>query len=99
MTEFTRRRWLAGSTAAATFAATPAFTASPVSGKQGPGIYRTRIGSFELTALYDGTWFRKIDDKFVRNASGAEVDKALDEAASSQRPPRSRRGARRKGGQ
>ena len=44
---------------------------------QGPGVYRQKIGSYEVTALYDGTWFRKIDDKFVRNAGPAEVTKAL----------------------
>src|SRR5436309_1648784 len=80
MTELTRRTWLAGSTAAAALAATPAMAAAPAAGKQSPGIYRYKIGSYELTALYDGTWFRKIDDKFVRNASGAEVDKALTDA-------------------
>src|SRR5437016_1464598 len=82
MTALTRRRLLAGSTAAAAaaLAATPAIAAAPAAGKQGPGIYRYKIGGYELTALYDGTWFRKIDDKFVRNASGAEVDKALTDA-------------------
>jgi glyoxylase-like metal-dependent hydrolase (beta-lactamase superfamily II) len=80
MTEFTRRTLLAGSAAAATLSATPALPAAPASGQQSPGVYRYKIGSFELTALYDGTWFRKIDDKFVRNASGAEVDKALTDA-------------------
>jgi glyoxylase-like metal-dependent hydrolase (beta-lactamase superfamily II) len=80
MTELTRRTWLAGSAAAAALATTPALPAAPVSGTQNPGVYRTKIGSFELTALYDGTWFRKIDDKFVRNASSAEVDKALTDA-------------------
>jgi glyoxylase-like metal-dependent hydrolase (beta-lactamase superfamily II) len=80
MTEPTRRALLAATAAAATLAATPALPAAPASGKQSPGVYRYKVGSFELTALYDGTWFRKIDDKFVRNASGAEVDKALTDA-------------------
>ena len=30
-----------------------------------------------MTALYDGTWYLPIDDTFMRNASAAEVDKAL----------------------
>lgn len=80
MTALTRRHLLAGSAAAAALAATPAIAAAPAAGTQGPGIYRYKIGSYELTALYDGTWFRKIDDKFVRNASGAEVEKALTDA-------------------
>ena len=77
MTEFNRRAVLAGSAAAATLAAMPTHAAAPPAGKQGPGLYRTKIGSYELTALYDGTWFRKIDDKFVKNATATEVDKAL----------------------
>jgi glyoxylase-like metal-dependent hydrolase (beta-lactamase superfamily II) len=78
MTAMTRRLMLAGSGAAAAALAAPqAQAASPAAGKQGPGLYRTKLGSYELTALYDGTWFRKIDDKFVRNASGDEVAKAL----------------------
>ncbi len=81
MTSLTRRNLLAGSAAgAAALAASPALAAAPIAGKQAPSIYRYKIGSYELTALYDGTWFRKIDDKFVKNASGAEVDKALADA-------------------
>jgi glyoxylase-like metal-dependent hydrolase (beta-lactamase superfamily II) len=78
--ELTRRTLLAGSAAAAAFATTPANAAAPISGKQAASIYRYKVGSYEMTALYDGTWFRKIDDKFVKNASGTEVDKALADA-------------------
>src|SRR5262245_35740794 len=75
------RRTLLGS-ALATAGALPALTtptpaAAPAAGQQAAGVYRYKIGNYELTALYDGTWFRKIDDKFVRNASGAEVERAL----------------------
>jgi glyoxylase-like metal-dependent hydrolase (beta-lactamase superfamily II) len=81
MTQLTRRALLAG-TAAAT-AALPALAtrsataAAPVSGQQAAGVYRYKIGSYELTALNDGVWNRKIDDKFVRNVSWPEVQKAL----------------------
>jgi glyoxylase-like metal-dependent hydrolase (beta-lactamase superfamily II) len=77
MTEINRRSVLAGSAAAAFVATSPARAAAPPAGKQHPGLYRYKIGGYELTALYDGTWFRKIDDKFVRNAGAAEVEKAL----------------------
>jgi glyoxylase-like metal-dependent hydrolase (beta-lactamase superfamily II) len=77
MTNLNRRAVLAGSGAAAALAAAPVRAAAPSAGKQHAGLYRTKVGSYELTALYDGTWFRKIDDKFVRNASAAEVEKAL----------------------
>ncbi len=45
-----------------------------------PGIYRYKIGGFELTALYDGIWYRPITDTFIRNAPFAEVEHALDKA-------------------
>jgi glyoxylase-like metal-dependent hydrolase (beta-lactamase superfamily II) len=50
---------------------------APLAVRQGPGVYRTRVGSFQLTALYDGIWPVKIDDDFVRNATRADVDTAL----------------------
>ena len=36
---------------------------------QGPGVYRYRLGSYQITALYDGTWFLPIERDFVRNAA------------------------------
>lgn len=77
MPEVTRRRVLASSAAAATVAAVPAFAAAPKAVTQGPGVYRAKIGDYQVTALYDGVWFLKIDDAFVRNASGATVNRAL----------------------
>jgi glyoxylase-like metal-dependent hydrolase (beta-lactamase superfamily II) len=76
--ELNRRTLLAGSGAtAAAIAAGPVLAAAPKAAAQGPGAYRTKFGDFQLTALDDGTWFLKIDDAFVRNASGADVNKAL----------------------
>lgn len=54
-----------------------AIAATPSASTQGPGVYRARIGSFQLTALYDGIWPVKIEDDFVRNATRADVDAAL----------------------
>ena len=77
----TRRAVLAGPALAALAAhADPAEAATPAAGKQTPGIYRYRIGTFELTALYDGIWYRPITDKFIRNAPFAEVESALADA-------------------
>jgi len=77
----TRRDVLAGSGAAAvTASAPPASAAAPLAGKSTPGIYRYRIGEFELTALYDGIWYRPITKEFIRNAPFAEVEHALDAA-------------------
>src|SRR6202050_866572 len=78
MPSMTRRSLLAGSAVAAFPGARPAAADIAPNGKQAPGIYRYKIGSFELTALYDGIWYRPITDKFIRNAPFAEVEHALD---------------------
>jgi glyoxylase-like metal-dependent hydrolase (beta-lactamase superfamily II) len=77
-----RRSFLTGTALAASAAALPrpAGATAPLSNAQGPGVYRYKLGAYQLTALYDGTWFVKIDDKFVRNASGADVNQALSAA-------------------
>jgi glyoxylase-like metal-dependent hydrolase (beta-lactamase superfamily II) len=81
MPKFTRRTFLAGSALAAVSAsADPAAAAAPSADKETPGIYRYRIGTFELTALYDGIWYRPITDAFIHNAPFAEVEHALDAA-------------------
>jgi len=81
MSGVTRRGLLAAS-AAATLAAQAgsAKAEAPAANTATPGIYRYKIGSYELTALYDGIWYRPITDKFIRNASFADVEHALDEA-------------------
>jgi glyoxylase-like metal-dependent hydrolase (beta-lactamase superfamily II) len=81
MPTLTRRSLLAGTATTALFAgAEPAAAEAPPARKQAPGVYRYKIGSFELTALYDGIWYRPITDKFIRNASFNEVEHALDAA-------------------
>jgi len=81
MPDVTRRNLL-GTAAAATFAASAeaARAEAPVRNAAAPGVYRYKIGSYELTALYDGIWYRPIDDKFIANAPFAEVEQALDAA-------------------
>ena len=81
MSAVTRRGVLAGSAAASLWTATdPADAAALPTGKAGPAIYRYRIGAYELTALYDGIWYRPIGKDFIRNAPFAEVEQALDAA-------------------
>src|SRR5436305_8008925 len=75
MPNIDRRTLLAGS--AAMLATRPALAASPKATVQGPGVYRTRLGDYQLTAIDDGTWFLKIDGDFVRNAGGDAVNRAL----------------------
>jgi glyoxylase-like metal-dependent hydrolase (beta-lactamase superfamily II) len=75
MSDVSRRALLAGS--AAMIAGGPAFASTPKSSVQAPGVYRYKLGDYQLTALYDGVWNLKIDSRFVRNASGAAVNDAL----------------------
>src|SRR5262245_50771798 len=75
MTSIDRRSLLAGSAAA--FAAGSAFAAAPKANVQGPGVYRYKLGDYQLTAIDDGTWFVKLDDDLVRNADTAAVNRAL----------------------
>jgi glyoxylase-like metal-dependent hydrolase (beta-lactamase superfamily II) len=82
MPSMTRRSFLAAGALAGTTAALarPAASAAPEAKMQGPGVYHYSLGDYQLTALYDGTWFLPIDDKFVHNASGAQVNEALVDA-------------------
>ncbi len=69
MPELTKRDLFTGAAAAALAASTDrAGAEAPAAGAATPGIYRYKIGSYELTALYDGIWYRPIDDKFIVNA-------------------------------
>ncbi len=78
MTHITRRTVLAG---AAAMAVAPAITgtthaAAPLSGRQAPGWYRYKIGSFEVTVATDGVNRFKFADGHVKNKSRAEVNAA-----------------------
>ncbi len=80
MTELSRRNLLAGTALAAAGAAlapAAARAAAPQSGQQGPGFYRFKVGNIEVTAVNDGTWYRKLDGGFVKNAELGDVQKAL----------------------
>ena len=74
-----RRTFLTGTALAAggLALAAPADAAAPLSGAQGPSVYRYKFGDYQLTALYDGIWNLPIDGKFMRNASGRDVNRAL----------------------
>ncbi len=77
MAGLTRRSFIAASALASTALSRPLAAAVPKAPMQGPGAYRYPVGDYQLTALYDGTWFLPIDDKFVHNASGAQIKAAL----------------------
>jgi glyoxylase-like metal-dependent hydrolase (beta-lactamase superfamily II) len=83
MSDFTRRVLLGAvaAAAAAPLASAPAArAAAPSAGRQVPGIYRYKVGEFELTAINDGVNLRPMQDGFVKNAPLDEVKNALDEA-------------------
>ena len=78
MPEVDRRALIAGTAAA--LLPWPSLAAAPKATMQGPGIYRTKLGDYQLTAIDDGTWFLRIDGDFVRNADAAAVNRALAQA-------------------
>src|SRR5262245_51548382 len=80
MTELTRRSLLAG--AAAASAATvmplaPSRAAAPVADKQAAGVYRYKVGSFEITVINDGANRMALPADLVANASKDQVNAAL----------------------
>jgi glyoxylase-like metal-dependent hydrolase (beta-lactamase superfamily II) len=89
MTEFTRRTLLATAAVSAASAiaprpiVAPARAAAPPAGKQAPGFYRYKVGSFECTSINDGSRTFPMPDGFVRNV---ESDKVLAAAEESYMP-------------
>jgi len=82
--KLTRRSVLAGTAAAATAATlspldgrSPANAAAPPVGRQAPGFYRYKIGSFEVTVVTDGVRPTPLADNFVRNAQKDAVSAGL----------------------
>ena len=85
MIDLTRRQVLGGAAAAATTALVPlatssAHAAAPLSGKQAPSYYRSKLGDFEITVVSDGARPIPLPPAFVRNVSNEEVLKAAEAA-------------------
>jgi len=83
MAEITRRQMLVGAAAAAFAVAVPcgapapAEAAAPAVGRQAPGFYRYKVGSFEVTVVTDGIIRFPVTDALVLNARRDEVQAAL----------------------
>lgn len=83
MTELSRRLVLTGAAAASAataftpLATSPASAAAPLAGKQNPGWYRYKVGSFELTAITDGNNNNPLPDTYAANAKKDEVNAVL----------------------
>ncbi|MEA2875083.1 MAG: hypothetical protein QOF14_279 [Hyphomicrobiales bacterium] len=82
MTVLTRRSLLGGAAAIAAASAvnTPAHSAAPLAGKQGPSFYRYKIGDFEVTALNEGIARNANPASMAVNKTLPEIQKALGEA-------------------
>src|SRR5690606_18548101 len=86
MIELTRRSLLTGAAmagaavAAPASVSAPAFAAAPPAGKQAPGYYRYKVGSYEITVVTDGQSSMPLPDRFVVNKSKDEVNAALSAA-------------------
>jgi glyoxylase-like metal-dependent hydrolase (beta-lactamase superfamily II) len=85
MSELTRRSMLAATAAIAAAPLAPklAHAAAAPAGKQAPGIYRYKVGSFECTSVNDGARTFPMPDGFVRNVS---KDQALAAAEAAYMP-------------
>jgi glyoxylase-like metal-dependent hydrolase (beta-lactamase superfamily II) len=55
----------------------PAWATAPLAGKQNPGWYRYKVGSFEVTVVTDGAAANPLSDRYVVNAPKDEVSAAL----------------------
>lgn len=81
MTQLTRRSVLAGAAAVTALSplarTSPAQAAAPQAGKQAPGWYRYKVGSFEVTVVTDGMTTSPLADAYVANAQKAAVGDAL----------------------
>jgi glyoxylase-like metal-dependent hydrolase (beta-lactamase superfamily II) len=85
MLEMSRRRVIAATGLAAAFGLNsrlgilvPA-SAQPAPGA-GQGVHRYKVGSVEVTALYDGVWKKPHDPAFIKNASVDDTKAALAKA-------------------
>ena len=86
MLKSSRRSVLASATAAAAalglskplIFAGPAFAAMPI--EPTVGHYKYKVGSIEVTALYDGIWRKPHDPAFIKNASVEDTKAALAKA-------------------
>ena len=83
MTGLSRRHMLTGAVAASAataltpLAGTPASAAAPMAGKQNPGWYRYKVGSFEVTVVTDGRNNNPLPDIYAANAKKDEVNAVL----------------------
>ena len=80
MIQLTRRNLLAATAVAGASAVlpfTPSRAAAPAAGKQVPGVYRYKVGEFEVTALNEGTARNPNPQSMAVNKPLPDIQKAL----------------------
>jgi glyoxylase-like metal-dependent hydrolase (beta-lactamase superfamily II) len=82
MLDITRRKFLGASAAAAAFGLAGPIEFIPGVDAAQPlepavGHYTYKVGTIEVTAIYDGIWRKPHDPAFIRNASVAQTKEAL----------------------
>ena len=83
MLNLTRRTMLTGAAtvgaaaAIGPLAAVPARAATAAAGKQAPGFYRYKVGSYELTAVTDGARAAPLPDNYLQNGKKDDATAAL----------------------
>jgi len=82
MTNLTRRSMLAtaaavGATALSPVALSPARAAAPLASKQAAGVYRYKVGTYEVNVVTDGMNKAPLGDNVVTNVKKDEVSAAL----------------------
>ena len=83
MTDPTRRALIGGVAAGALaplLRPSAAGAAAPAIGKQAPGFYRYKVGSFECTSVNDGALTYPISNEYVTNVSKDQVIAAAEAA-------------------
>jgi glyoxylase-like metal-dependent hydrolase (beta-lactamase superfamily II) len=84
MKQLDRRTLLTGAVAASAVTALSPFVpqharaAAPLAGKQNPGWYRTKVGSFEVTVVTDGSGTNPLSDAYVVNQPKTAVNAVLE---------------------
>jgi glyoxylase-like metal-dependent hydrolase (beta-lactamase superfamily II) len=84
MLDLTRRHFVTTTALAAAFGLNAKLAIAPAFAQQTPdpqpGFHKYKVGSIEVTALYDGIWRKPHDPTFIRNASIDETREALAKA-------------------
>lgn len=81
MLDLSRRQFVVSTGLAASFGLNARLAVSPAFAQKTPdppkGFYQYKVGSVEVTALYDGIWEKPHDPAFIKNASVEETIEAL----------------------